>query len=75
MIKLLLGCTSILCAIIIFCTGFILAGLKGAAYSSQINGGAFQYQLLDIGIVWLIIPLILIVAGGILVYNSRHDLN
>ncbi len=73
MIKLLLGCTSIVCATIILCTGFIIAGLRGAAQSSQINGGAFQYPLFDIGIIWFIIPLFLLVVGGILIYTSKYD--
>ncbi|WP_411347154.1 hypothetical protein [Paenibacillus sp. WLX2291] len=72
MIKLLVGCTLILASIMLLCTGFILAGLEGAAISSQVNGGAFTYQILHVGLGWIVIPVILLLAGVGLVYSSRH---
>ncbi|MEW4370035.1 hypothetical protein [Paenibacillus kandeliae] len=75
MIKLVVGCTLILASVMLLCTGFILAGLEGAAQSSQINGGAFTYDILNVGLVWIIVPTMLLLLGGSLVYTSRQQID
>ncbi|MEK3786355.1 hypothetical protein [Paenibacillus sp. FSL K6-1230] len=40
--KLFLGCTSILSAVMIMCTGFLISALKSVEWSADINSGAFR---------------------------------
>ncbi|WP_269322062.1 hypothetical protein [Paenibacillus massiliensis] len=40
--KLFLGCTSILSAVMIMCTGFLISALKSVERSADINSGAFR---------------------------------
>ncbi len=75
MIKLMLGCTSILSSIMLLCTGFILAGLQGVSVSSQVNGGAFSYNILSSGLIWFVSFLIFLVVGILLIYSSRREFN
>lgn len=40
--KLILGCTSILSAVLIMCTGFLISALKSVERSTDINNGAVR---------------------------------
>ncbi|MCL9662989.1 hypothetical protein L2089_20055 [Paenibacillus hunanensis] len=75
MIKLMLGCTSILSSMMLLCTGFILAGFQGLSISSQVNGGAFSYNILNDSLIWLVSFLIFLIVGLVLIYSSRREFN
>lgn len=75
MLKLLLGCTSILSSVIIVCTGFIISALKSVQEISNVNNGAFKYGLFNINFFWFIIPLILIILGFTFLYSYSKDDN
>lgn len=73
MLKLLLGCTSILSSVIILCTGFIISALKSVQESSNENSGAFNYGIFDINFLWFIIPLILLIIGFTFLYSYSKN--
>lgn len=60
MTKLFLGCTSLLAGVIVICTGFIVSALEDLRPGS----GNFSYSLFDLNLWWVIIPLVLLAAGG-----------
>ncbi|WP_018885766.1 hypothetical protein [Paenibacillus massiliensis] len=71
--KLFLGCTSILSAVMIMCTGFLISALKSVERSADINSGAFRYSIFNIEFWWFIIPLLLLILGLWLVYSADKD--
>lgn len=73
MLKMLLGCTSILSSVIIMCTGFIVSALKSVQESSNVNSGAFKYSLFNINFFWFIIPLVLLILGFTFLYSYSKN--
>lgn len=71
--RLLMGCTSILSAIIILCTGFIVSGLNSISRVINNPNRSFEYSLFNIEIWWFIIPLVLLIAGWWLIYNYDQE--
>lgn len=73
MIKLFLGCTSIISSVIILCTGFLISALKSVDRSADINSGAFRYSIFNIDLWWFVIPVLLLIIGFWLIYSYSKD--
>ncbi len=75
MTKIFLGRTSIICAVIILCTGFILSALESVHDTATMyaGGGSFTYSIFNINWFWFIVPVILIVIGFSLLYSRARN--
>ncbi|ANS73833.1 hypothetical protein AWM70_03985 [Paenibacillus yonginensis] len=74
MIKIFLGCTSIICAFIVLCTGFLISALSSVQNAAHnVNSGAFEYSIFNINWFWFLVPVILIVIGFSLLYSAREE--
>lgn len=71
--KLLMGCLSILSAVIILSTGFIVSALKSIRSVINDPNRSFEYSLFNIELWWFIIPVILLIAGFWLIYNYDQE--
>ncbi len=75
MIRIFLGCTSLISAVIILCTGFIISGLRSVHYSNNVNVGAFRYNLFNISSSWFVVPILLVIIAVLLIYSASNDKN
>ncbi len=72
MVRIFLGCTSILSSVIILCTGFILSGLNSLQDAITSRSGGFVYSIFDINLFWFIVPILLFIIGVIFIYSNSE---
>ncbi|TKJ91724.1 hypothetical protein PaeCFBP13512_10375 [Paenibacillus sp. CFBP13512] len=70
MIKVITGCSLFLASICILCTGFIISAIGSSDRTMNSN---FTYSILDINILWTLVPIILFVIACMITYSGYKE--
>lgn len=62
MIKVIIGCSLFLASICILCAGFIISAIGSSGRTVSTN---FTYSILNINILWTVVPVILFIMSCI----------
>lgn len=70
MIKVITGCSLFLASICILCAGFIISAIGSSDRTMNSN---FTYSILDINILWMVIPIVLFVVAYMVTYSGYKE--
>ena len=71
MIKVITGCSLFLASICILCTGFIISAIGSSDRTMNSN---FTYSILNINILWMVIPVVLFIIACIVTYSGTKNI-
>lgn len=70
MVKVMMGCSLFLASIGILCSGFIISAIGSSDRMVNMN---FMYSVLNINILWTVIPIILFIVACMLTYSGYKE--
>lgn len=70
MIKVMIGCSLFLASIGILCAGFIISAIGSSDRTVNTN---FTYSILNINILWTVVPVILFIMSCIVTYSGYKE--